>query len=458
MIYAIGDIIPKALSFIVFPILTTYLSPSDYGIVNYVNSLNLLLFIVGLLSLNTYYLVYYFRKDDSAKRRLLGSLTIFVISINIIFVLLCMLVGKLFPTVFSSNIDFYPYIFIGLLTNFFNLFSVFPSALYRMQERPIALTILNVGKGLLTTILTVVLVVSYRGDALSVLASNLVVTAVFAVIFMYITSKNMVFCIDKVIIKEGLKFSIPLIPGSIAYFLLSVSDRFFIERSLTLNDLGIYSTAVTLATILNIVINGAYKAFEPYIYKIYGSDDFDKKFDLILNTLITAVVIIGFGISLFSKEFFQIFASEKYQTVYLYVPLSVVSLVISSATVVYSTLLCAQDRTKQNSLATMIGGITSVIFNLLLIPVCGLYGSCAASIVAFLVILLISIKATGCTITSGLKRIILIFFICCLIVYALVYIGNIGNDWMLGIIKVVVFLIVSIPLGLHVVKTYRSQI
>ena len=45
-IYAIGDIIPKLLSFIVFPVLTSYLSPADYGIVNYVNTFNLFFSII----------------------------------------------------------------------------------------------------------------------------------------------------------------------------------------------------------------------------------------------------------------------------------------------------------------------------------------------------------------------------------------------------------------------------
>ena len=36
-IYAIGDIVPRLLGFISFPILTNYLSPAEYGIVNYIN-------------------------------------------------------------------------------------------------------------------------------------------------------------------------------------------------------------------------------------------------------------------------------------------------------------------------------------------------------------------------------------------------------------------------------------
>jgi O-antigen/teichoic acid export membrane protein len=60
-IYAIGDIAPRLLGFISFPILTQFLTPAEYGIVNYVNTVNTFLTIVGFLCLNTYYLVYYNR-------------------------------------------------------------------------------------------------------------------------------------------------------------------------------------------------------------------------------------------------------------------------------------------------------------------------------------------------------------------------------------------------------------
>lgn len=82
-IYAIGDIVPKLLSFLVFPVMTSYLSLEDYGIINYINTLNLFLSILGFLCLNTYYLVFYYRqKSEEAKQKLLGNLSLFVIGLN----------------------------------------------------------------------------------------------------------------------------------------------------------------------------------------------------------------------------------------------------------------------------------------------------------------------------------------------------------------------------------------
>lgn len=48
-IYALGDIVPKIISFLIFPVLTSYLSPEDYGIINYVNTFKLIVDNIRLL-------------------------------------------------------------------------------------------------------------------------------------------------------------------------------------------------------------------------------------------------------------------------------------------------------------------------------------------------------------------------------------------------------------------------
>ena len=207
-IYAIGDIIPKLLSFIVFPVLTSYLSPADYGIVNYVNTFNLFFSIIGLLCLNTYYLVYYYRESTEVdKRNLLGNLSLFILGLNFILSVIVCISGAYFPNLLSDKITFYPYLFIGIVTNFFNLMMILPSALYRLKEKPLPLTILNVLRGVLTTVLTVVLVVYFEFTAEGVLYSTMFVTIVFGVVFLLITIRNMNFVFNLSQIHRALLFS-----------------------------------------------------------------------------------------------------------------------------------------------------------------------------------------------------------------------------------------------------------
>ena len=395
-IYALGDIVPRLLSFVSFPILTRYLTPADYGIVSYVNTTNTFLLIVSLLCLNTYYLVYYYRQDDArGQAQLLGNLSIFIIVFNVLLSGIAFLCGNSLFGAIGANISFYPYIALGIATNFFNVLSILPMALFRVQERPLPLTILNILKGGLTFALTLLLVVRYHYTALGVLYSGLAIAAVFGLVFLWITNRHAIWRIDRRQLIHALRFSLPLLPGALSYYLVLMSDRVFIDKYLTLNDLGIYSTASMLALLLNIIVYGAYKAFEPYFFRIYGTDRFCSEFTKVKNGYLFILLCGALCLAIYAKEFFELFAGSEFLASYFYVAPILIGVVISAMTLMYSTVITAQNKTKLNSAITILGGIVSVGSNLLLVRHWGLPAACFTSAVSTLVMLELSVRAAG---------------------------------------------------------------
>lgn len=440
-IYAIGDIIPRLFSFISFPILTKYLSPSEYGIINYVNTLNLFLVVFSVLCLNTYYLVFYYRQPSvEEQKKLLGNLSIFIIGITFVLSLITYSIGFFLPDGGSDKISFYPYIAIGIIINFFSVFSVLPLALFRLQERPLPMTIINVIKGGLILVLTLVMVVSLGYKALGVLMATLIINIIFAPLFIYITIKNAIFRINWGQLKSALVFSLPLVPGSLAYYLVSMSDRILIEKYVDLNSLGIYSTASTLALLLNIVSNGAYKAFEPYFFKIYGTQSFAKQFQKVHDAFLLILIISAGGLALFSKEFFILFSSEKFHTAYIYVPMILVGVLACCMSSLYGTIITAKEKTKLNSIIAICGGFFSVSMNTLLLPRWGIIVACITSVLSFVGMMFASLYFAKVSIS--LKRCFLSFLLmlsCCFIG---VYVWDEKSIVLSIVVKAVAYLII----------------
>jgi O-antigen/teichoic acid export membrane protein len=446
-IYALGDIIPRLLTFISLPILTRYLSPSDYGIVNYVNTLNTFLLALGFLSLNTYYLVFYYRcKDSQEQKKLLGNLTSFVLLLNAALVVILLVFGKYFFSFLGSKIDFYPYIVIGVFTNFFNLFSILPAALYRILEKPLPLTLLNVSRGIVTLILTLVLVMHFHYTALGVLYSGLIVNFIYAFIFLYSTRKHIIWNLCFKQIKVALAFTLPLLPGSIAYYLTTISDRILIDKYLSLTELGIYSTAATIALILNIFSFGAYKAFEPYIFKNWGQDSFMRIFENIRNAFVYILLIGALCLSVFSKEFFQIMTDVKFHQAYFYVPMIIIGVYSSSLSMLYGTIITAKGKTKINSMISITGASISVVLNILFLPKFGLITAAIVSSLALTVMLFISMWYAQLKISHS--RPIFSLLLVVLATYIMVYIVSIDNIVFSIISKSIVAVIVIIGISL----------
>lgn len=452
-IYALGDILPKFLNFITFPILTIYLSPADYGIVNYINTLSTFLIVIGFLCLNTYYLVYYFRVGDlEEKRKLLGNLSLFVIAFNVFISVLMMLVCPYMFSFLGVSIAFYPYVFIGILINFFNVLSILPSALYRVQERPMPLTVINVLKGVLLAALTLFLVIYCDYKALGVLYANLIVSGLFGMVYLKITYKNIVLNINKKQIKEALYFSLPLLPGALAYYMVSMFDRILIERYLGLSELGIYSTASTLALLLNIVSYGAYKAFEPYFFKNYGNPSFREKFENIHRYYFFVVLIVAFYIALFSREFFQLFSGPSFHIAYFYVPIILIGVVFSSILMMYATIITAKNKTKINSIVTIIGGIVSISLNILFLSCYGIVIACLSSAISMAIMFFVSYYYTR--INVDLRRPFLAFFTASFIIWISVYTLVIPVIY----ISIFVKLIISIIVALLIAKILKIDL
>ena len=458
-IYAMGDILPRLLSFISFPILTSYLSPAEYGIINYVNTINLFLTAIGLLCLNTYYLVFYYKQDnEKQQKKMLGNLTLFIITFNLIFSGFLFLFGNKFFKLLGGNIDFYPYIAIGIVTCFFNIFSVLPTALFRLKENALPLTLINIAKGVLTLALTLILVIFFDFKATGVLYSGLVIAFMFAGIFFYITYKNMIFNINWNQIKVALIFSLPLLPGSLSYFLITMSDRILIDKYLNLTSLGIYSTASTLALLLNIISSGAYKAFEPYFFKIYGSVNFTKEFTTVRNVFFAVLVLCASALALFSKEFFLIFTNQQYYNSYLYVPLILVGVIASSLSLLYGTIVTARGKTKINSMITIIGGTISITLNILLLPKLGLFGACVSSSITMFLVLTANVCFSRIK-NIQLFKLFLLFLTAAVIVVIGVYYLQISNMILSIFIKIILLLtlVFTMKVGLKIQLSFFKK-
>lgn len=443
MIYAMGDIIPRLFSFISFPILTTYLLPSDYGIVNYVFTINNFISIISILSLNTYYMVYYFKTEgDELKRKLLGNLDLFIIGLNFIIVSIFFVVGPSFMRLWGSKIDFYPYMAIGLGISFFGIFRYLPSALFRVQERPLPLTILNVAMGFLSTAASILAVVFIKADASSVLWSSLMVTFVSAVIFFIITNKNAIWNINFKQIKSALAFSLPLVPASIATYLYSTFDRILIEKHLTLTDVGLYSTAATLALMLNLVTHGAYQAFEPYFFKTYKTPSFKENFITVRDVLLCVSLIGYMCLSCFGKEFFILFSAEKYHICYIYVPIISMGAVVAAMNRMYITIVTAREKTKISAAVTILGGVVSVTMNYFLLPILGVWAAALSYLTTFCVVFVLNMHYSQVVIKHG--RALLSIFIVAIATCIITYLVQIDNIWMSIFVKCLLVAAISL--------------
>jgi O-antigen/teichoic acid export membrane protein len=385
VLYTIGEIIPRVLSFLLLPVLTKYLTTSDYGISSYIATVIAFLFAFTTLSVNTYALrTYYKLQAEKEKKKLLGNLFLFLIGWGFVMLVLEALLFPVLLKVFSVQVPFYPYFLLGLIINFFDIMSLIPLVSYRVNEDAKGFVMLSVGRTILQFIFVLLFVAFFKMGLFGSFLGRLSGCIPFAIFYFIIIKRKGTFSFNKDQIKQALVFSLPLLPGVLSYLVISLFDRIILERYVSLNELGLYSVASTLALTLNIIIQGIYRSFEQKIFREHGNGGYLALIDKLYRIFLATLCVPGFCMILFAKEILLFFTSPQYYPAEKYIVYLTVAVIISGLNVFFATLLIADNKRKVISYTSISAAFVSFMANLLLVKYFGVWGACVASILSFL--------------------------------------------------------------------------
>jgi O-antigen/teichoic acid export membrane protein len=385
----IGEIIPKMLSLLLLPIMTRYLTPADYGVIAYVDAIIIFVFVFSVMSLNSYILREYFQlKEITEQKKMIGNFFLTLVCYNIVSLFIFIGLLSFLFSVLELQFNFFPIMLLALLANFFEIFSIFPQIIYRIQQKAIIYIYFTVSKTILQMGSILILLIYLDQGVLSKYYGVLGINILFAFLSFYIIKQNAVFSINIAQIIDGLKFSLPLVVGALSFIVLDVSDRFILEQYVSLADLGLYSIAYTLGFAVNVIINGGYKAFEPILFKESKNKNFLDVFYSIKKEYMLLIFAIGLLVIMFSQELLYFIASENFYEAYYLVPFLVLAAISKGIYMLYAVLLMIQKKTKVLSIAVLLGAIANIGINLLFIEE---YGSVIAAISTFVAFLLMTI-------------------------------------------------------------------
>jgi O-antigen/teichoic acid export membrane protein len=452
--YSLGEIIPRVFSFLLLPVLTRYLSTYEYGVNSYVTAIMTFMFVISSLSLNTYVLRnYYLEENELRRKELIGGVFAFICIFNVFLLILQTVFFPFALKQFDVDIPFYPFFFLAIFNNFFDAMSIVPLVLFRVKGNAKGFFYLSISRIIFQYIFIYILVVYMEMGLVGTFYARLFVNIPFAVIYIILIARNGKIHFDKKLIRTALLFSLPLLPGSLSYLIITLSDRVIMEKYVSLNSIGIYSVAFTLSIALNVVIQALYKTLEPVLFKEHRSENFEALNDKLYRYFISLVFAGGFFIAIFSKEVFAIAASKDFQEGYKLVPAMIVSVIIAGITLYLTTLLIAKGKQKIVSVGVMISAVFSIVFNFIIIPPYGTWGAVASAVVASLIAYII-----GHAYVYIRTRLIWQQALLLIVVFAAPYIVDISTEktgfFMAVVIKSVVFILfivlVALVLGFNI--------
>lgn len=406
-IYTLGNLVPQSVNVLLLPVFTRYLTTTEYGILTYTTALNVFLFVIGSLSIHSYVLRHYFDcKTEEDKRRLFGTVFVFLVVYNLILVGIEMALLPLGFNYFGIQVPFEPYVKIALLNNAIEVMTILPQVYFRVRQEAGRFVAMTLTPSLLGMGLSLYLVVYQGMGVLGRYYGLLGVNLVMLVIYLIVTVRISHLSFNPRQLKQALLFSLPLLPAAFFSNLTNMSDRFIMERYVPLPQMGVYAIGFTVGYGLSLLTNAIYKTIEPEIYRMAAESRFMDRIVELKRYLILSFLAVGCTMIALSKEAVALLAAPTFRESYRIVALVAVAMVIQGMVMPVICYLMATYQTRYVPIVDFMGAATSILSNFILIPRLGIYGAAATLIVSSLVILgsytFITQRVTG--IRWGLAR------------------------------------------------------
>ena len=264
-LYTFSTLLIRAMSFLLMPVYTLFLTPEDYGVINLISSfIGVATFIVAFSlysAIGRFYVEY--RNDHKKLKRFYGTIITFTIISSTIFSVFFILFKNIIIKFIFDGIEFFPMIFLALLIlTFSSLYTIHQNILKGMQ-RGKKITILNLIVFITQASLNIIFIVYYKLGSIGMLLATFIINLGYCIYMIFDLKRYnlMEFCIDRELLKESLQYSIPLIPHNLSTNIASFISRLFIKSNGSLSSVGLYSVASQFSGLIDVVQVSVNQAF-----------------------------------------------------------------------------------------------------------------------------------------------------------------------------------------------------
>ncbi len=442
-VYGSGVVLSKAVGFMLLPVYTRYLTPSDYGTLEL---LNLTIYFVGILvamRLGAGIFRYYFYYDsDLEKRQVVSSSFLLVMVFSVVIVLLSFLFSRFIASIMLGNADLSPLVRLIFSANFFDVLGGIMLVYLQAKKRSYLYTLLSFLRLAVALTLNIIFIVVCDLGVLGVMLSALISAGLMFAYLFIIFLREVGFCFSKKIASQIVKYSLPLIPATLLMVVLHSADRYILKIFLPLEQVGIYSLGYKFGFLLQFLINVPFlKMWGPYQFEIYNNNKHQTLYPKVFTYYTLIALSFFLVLSIFIKEILHFVVGESFWEAYRVVPLVCFSYVLLGASHIFSAVIYIKDKTYLRLVITLIAAVVCIGANLALIPIFGIMGAAWATLGSFITLAVVTliISSKICPIAYEWSRILKLCG-CAAISYAATFLISYISIWTTLSVKILVFL------------------
>ena len=390
ILFAIGNIGSKLLQVILVPLYTRVMTNAEYGTVDIMQAVVSLL--MPIFSFTIYEAVFrYAMEKDYDKRAVFSSgITVSVIGT----LLLC--AGGAAASFFIDK----TFVWLVVANSAAGFFRSLLSQYSRAVDKTVLFTVDSVLLTVFVLIFNILFIVVFdmgiNGYMLGYILAN-ILSCIFLYIFLGEYRKFSLHSVNKPLLKEMMKFSVPLIPNAVCWWISSFIDRVIITAVIGEAANGIYAAGHKIPSMLTVIVTIFFQAWQMSANQEFKKNDISDFYTEIHDQIFSVITLVSSFLILFCKPVTSVFLGKEYYSAWQVMPLLLVAISFFSFAQFLGSIYSANKKTTMAFVTNLIGVIISLTVNILLVAVfkVGIIGSAVATACSYFVLWVVRIKDTN---------------------------------------------------------------
>lgn len=382
--YGFGKSAEALAALVLIPVLTRALTPIEFGVWDVTMAFFMLTAMVASLGLEPALAAFYFETREPGRKKLVASTSIlfrFLFSLLVGVLIFC-LAPQVSQLIFGTS-DYSAYFRIAAAAvPFFLAVNIFKQLL-RLDFAPGKFNVVGVGYATLFAALAIFLVLKLKMGVSGVLYGILASAFCFSIVGAVFTARHFSLGFSGKVLKDMLRFSLPLLPAILACWVIDFSDRYFLTKLSTLEEVGIYSVGARISSIIILFSTSFQMAWGPFALSIQHEGDAKAKYSRGLFLFLGAALAGAAAIAIFARQILVVLAQPKYYEAERVIGLLVLGTVAFGAYLIVNIGLLITKKTTLTSLAISAGAVLNIALNFLLIPAFGMMGAAVATLASY---------------------------------------------------------------------------
>ena len=390
--FAIAQMGNKLVAFLLIPVYTSYLDPSQYADWGLTNTITMIVSYLSILGTDAALAFYYFdAKEKQERRAYFTAATLFSAGICTLFLIVALGFGSPLARALYGRPTGYEYLLtLAMLATVASIVIQMNLAYARYSRKVWTFNAMSMSYVIGSALLNVVFLKYTDWGVNAIFVGQVVAGAAVALILVWMFRREFTRRVRWDHLKHLLRYEAPLLPTLLAFWMMNMLNRPMIIYFASREEAGLFEAAFRFASVIALITAAFQLAWRPFAMSVKDRADAPRIYSLVGRAFIVVAALAIMGLSFVIQPLMELATGQpEFAEAYPYVWMLSLATVLNTFHLIVGVGLLIHKKTQVISKVFVLAAFLYVLGNMVAIPLFRNWGASAMAMLAYLFIVIL---------------------------------------------------------------------